>query len=117
MNINDPFLSAQRPVFKMLTEEQKKRIHEGSLELLERTGSDFHSQDAIDLLESVGARVLDSKRVKIPSYVIEEAIRNAPNRVVLANRKAERVSAFSRSSKRSSTFSIPMDRRMSPRGI
>ena len=91
MNINDQFLSAQRPVFKILTEEQKKRIHEGSLELLERTGSDFHSQDAIDLLESAGARVLDSKRVKIPSYVIEEAIRNAPKRVVLANRKAERV--------------------------
>jgi len=91
MDINNEFLFVQRPVLRLLTEEQKKHIHEGSLELLERTGSDFHSQEAINLLESAGARVIDSKRVRIPSHVVEEAIRIAPKRVVLANRKAERV--------------------------
>ena len=91
MDINNEFLFAQRPVLRLLTEEQKRRIHEGSLELLERTGSDFHSQEAIHLLESAGARVVDSKRVKIPSHIVEEAIRIAPKRVVLANRNAERV--------------------------
>jgi trimethylamine--corrinoid protein Co-methyltransferase len=91
MNINDAFFLAPRPLFRLLSEEQKRRIHEGSLELLERTGADFHGQEAVDLLESAGCRVIDSKRVKIPSHVVEEAIRTAPKRVVLANRQAKRV--------------------------
>ncbi len=91
MKINEEFLLQQRPVFNVLSEEQKRRIHESSLELLERTGSDFHSEEAIHLLESVGARVIDSKRVRIPSFVVEEALRSAPKRVVLANRRGERV--------------------------
>ena len=91
MKINDEFLLQQRPVLNVLSEKQKERIHESSLELLERTGSDFHSEEAIHLLESVGARVIDSKRVKIPSAVVEEALRSAPKRVMLANRRGERV--------------------------
>ena len=91
MDINNEFLLMQRPVLRLLTEEQKRRIHEGSLELLERTGSDFHSQEAIHLLESAGARVVDARRVKIPSHVVEKALRMAPKRVMLTSRYSERV--------------------------
>jgi trimethylamine--corrinoid protein Co-methyltransferase len=91
MKINEEFQLRQRPVLNVLSEEQKRRIHESSLELLERTGSNFHSSEAVNLLESVGARVIDSKRVRIPSAIVEEAIRSAPKRVTLANRRGERV--------------------------
>ena len=45
MDINSEFVLGQRPILRLLTEEQKRRIHEGSLELLERTGSDFQTSE------------------------------------------------------------------------
>lgn len=58
-----------------------------TLELLERVGTVVNSSRALEILTNAGAYV-DSKTkiVKFPSYMIEEALRNAPKRVVLCGR-------------------------------
>lgn len=91
MGINDDFIFNQRPQFNYLSEDQKIRIHEASLELLERVGAEYHHPEAVELLEAAGARVLDEKRVQLPSWLVEQALASAPKRVVLANRKGKRV--------------------------
>lgn len=91
MEAQQEFMYTHRPVFKYLSDEQKMGIHQASLEILEHTGADFYSQEAIDLLVEAGARQIDEKRLKIPSFLVEEAIRNCPKQIVMANRKGERV--------------------------
>jgi trimethylamine--corrinoid protein Co-methyltransferase len=73
----------------VLCAEQLQRIHQATLEVLERTGVEMNSQRALDLLSSAGARV-EGDRVRFPSWLVEDAIRKAPSRVILGNRYGER---------------------------
>ena len=90
MGINEEYIFRQKPVLNYLTEEQKEKIYQTSLEILERTGTDFYSKEAVEILGDAGARVIDEKRVKIPPFMIEEALRSVPKRVVLSNRNGKR---------------------------
>jgi len=90
MGINEGFLYHQRPVLAYLSQEQKKRIHQASLRILERTGMDFYSKEAVEMLSASGARVVDGKRVKIPPSMVEEALASVPKRVVLCDRNGRR---------------------------
>ncbi|MGD8243916.1 MAG: trimethylamine methyltransferase family protein [Anaerolineae bacterium] len=78
-----------RPHMSVLNEQQIEQIHRATLEVLERTGVQITHPRALDLLHGGGARV-DGKRVYIPAWMVEEAIRTAPPRVVLGNRRGER---------------------------
>jgi trimethylamine--corrinoid protein Co-methyltransferase len=73
----------------VLSEEQIEQIHRATLEVLERTGVQVTHPRALDLLHGAGARV-DGDRVHIPAWMVEDAIRKAPSRVVLGNRDGER---------------------------
>ncbi len=67
-----------------LTESELERIHLATLEVLEETGLYVEDSKALEIFVSNGARVeSDTKRVKIPSYLVEEAIRSAPSTVTL----------------------------------
>ena len=89
--INDDFYLKIRPSFTFLTDEQCRRIHEASLEILDSVGAEFNSQQAIDLLENAGCRVVGKNRVTFPTWVVEEAVRTTPKRLIMGNRKGERV--------------------------
>lgn len=78
-----------RPRLAVLNPEQIEQIHQATLELLERTGVEITHSRAVELLAGAGARV-DGKRVRMPAWLVEEAIRQAPSRVVLGNRRGER---------------------------
>jgi trimethylamine---corrinoid protein Co-methyltransferase len=78
-----------RPRLSVLSEAQIEQIHQATLELLERTGIQVTHARALELLHGAGAHV-DGKRVRIPAWLVEDAIRKAPSRVVLANRQGER---------------------------
>jgi len=71
----------------VLTDEQVNEIHLGTLELLDQTGVFVEDEKALDCFELGGARV-DRKRkmVQIPPHLVQEAIRSAPSKVVLAGR-------------------------------
>ena len=44
--------------FKRLTPEQCQKMHNASLEILERTGARLYDQEAIDLLKKAGAHTI-----------------------------------------------------------
>jgi trimethylamine--corrinoid protein Co-methyltransferase len=78
-----------RPRLSVLNEDQIEQIHQATLEVLERTGVQITHPRALEVLHGAGARV-DGDRVHIPAWMVEEAIRTAPPRVVLGNRNGER---------------------------
>lgn len=78
-----------RPRLSVISDDQIEQIHQATLEVLERTGVQITHSPALELLDGAGARV-DGNRVRIPAWLVEDAIRKAPSRVVLGNRNGER---------------------------
>ncbi|WP_457553546.1 trimethylamine methyltransferase family protein [Desulfobacula sp.] len=78
-----------RPRLTVLNSSQKTEIHLAVLEVLERTGVKMTHPKALEILAGAGAKV-DKNRVRIPSWMVEDAIRKAPSRLVLGNRNGER---------------------------
>lgn len=84
------FASYHRPRLRMLSEEQVRDIHLATLEILERTGVEVKDARALELLRQAGARI-SGQRAHIPAALVEQAIRRAPERVVIADRLGRRV--------------------------
>jgi trimethylamine---corrinoid protein Co-methyltransferase len=71
----------------ILTDEEVAEIHLATLELLEQTGLFVETEDALDCFEKGGATVdRETKIVKIPQFIVEDAIRSSPSKVILAGR-------------------------------
>jgi len=70
---------------QILSDDQKVLIHQATLELLHRTGVRVLVAEVRELLAKAGCW-LDDERVRIPSHLIDWAIRAALNRVVLCDR-------------------------------
>jgi trimethylamine--corrinoid protein Co-methyltransferase len=77
--------------FARLSPEQCKRLHEASLEILERTGVRLHESEAVELVRRAGGQVSDGNRVRIPARLVEQALAMTPQRVVLHDRAGEPV--------------------------
>lgn len=84
------FKAYATPQFKMLSDEQIYEIHLATLEVLERTGVEVFDEEGVDLLASAGSHVEGKARVRIPSYLVEDALKSAPKRVTLASRDGRR---------------------------
>ena len=78
-----------KPRLSVLNDDQIRQIHAATLEVLERTGIQITHPRALEVLRGGGARI-EGKRVYIPSWMVEDAVRKAPKRIVLGNRKGER---------------------------
>jgi trimethylamine---corrinoid protein Co-methyltransferase len=74
------------PQFRVLSDSQIKELHFASLQILERTGVAIHAAEALDLLEQAGADVSNPMRVRIPSLLVEGALRDAPKNVTIYTR-------------------------------
>jgi len=74
------------PKLTVLSKSQREELHLATLEILERTGSRIFHEEALLLLEKAGADVSDSNLVRIPSSLIEWAIRCSPPRVTIFDR-------------------------------
>lgn len=75
----------------ILTEDQVALIHRGALEVLEKIGIVFESQEALDILEDAGCRVDRTKRlVHFPGWLVEECMRRCPSSFGLKARNPER---------------------------
>ncbi len=74
----------------ILSNDAKKRIHEGAIRLLESTGVRVGSATARRSLAEAGAAVDDkSKTVKFPKDVLVSLIGSVPSRIVLSGRTEE----------------------------
>lgn len=73
--------------FSVLSDDDLGRIHASTLEVLWKTGVYVEAEEALEIFDGGGA-IIDPKRkiVKIPPHVVEDAIRSAPEVIVLAGR-------------------------------
>lgn len=78
-----------KPRLQVLNDVQIAQLHSATLEVLERTGIKITHPKALEILAGAGARV-NGDRVKIPGWLVEDAIRKAPSRLVLGTRTGER---------------------------
>lgn len=78
-----------QPSVRFLTDDQISEIHNSSLEILERTGVLVYEEQAIELLHGANCSILENNSVRIPSYVVEEALRSVPKRFSLSNRNGK----------------------------
>jgi trimethylamine--corrinoid protein Co-methyltransferase len=70
-----------------LTEDELYDIHLATLEILEKTGLYIETDEALDVFDGAGAEVdREGKIVKMPPYLVEDAIRSAPSNILLAGR-------------------------------
>lgn len=88
-SIETNYAGNQTVQFKVLSEVQCEKIVNAALEILERTGVNVHSEEALSLLKAANCDV-DGIRVRIPSYLIKKALSTAPSRVVLCDRNGNR---------------------------
>jgi len=79
------------PRFRLLDDAQIKRIHHAVLRILDEVGVQIHHKEALELLSSHGARVKTGNLVRIPSFLIEDAIASAPSNLVIYNRNKKPV--------------------------
>jgi trimethylamine--corrinoid protein Co-methyltransferase len=73
--------------YRPLRDEDVTRIHEASLDVLERVGVMVPPSDCRDHFEQAGARVdRENNRVTLPRSMVENALASAPSEVVLCGR-------------------------------
>lgn len=78
-----------RPNYRFLTENQIKKIHLASLEILEKIGVRVHFEEAVKLLEKVGCTIENNDIVHIPNWLVEESVHSAPSRITIYDRKGK----------------------------
>ncbi|MFZ2054176.1 MAG: trimethylamine methyltransferase family protein [Candidatus Aminicenantales bacterium] len=77
--------------FPRLSQKQCRRIHEASLEILERVGVRLYLEEAVQMLKRAGAKVTDGNRVRVPPSLVEGALRTVPKEVTLYDRQGHPV--------------------------
>ena len=78
-----------KPRLNVLQPEDIEEVYSATMEVLERTGVKISHPQVLELLDGAGARV-DTDVVRIPDWMIKDALRKAPSRIVLGNRSGER---------------------------
>jgi trimethylamine---corrinoid protein Co-methyltransferase len=73
------------PRIRMLSDEQIQVIHHTSLDILARTGISMKNQVGRELLLAAGAWE-SGERIKIPDYLVMDAIASAPSRIPMHDR-------------------------------
>jgi trimethylamine--corrinoid protein Co-methyltransferase len=63
--------------FNMLSQDQLQELFNAVLEVLQNTGLDVLHDEAREILAKAGAWV-DGEQVRLPSYMVREALRKAP---------------------------------------
>lgn len=78
-----------KPRLSVVSPDQIAQIHLATLEVLERTGVQITHPRALEILHGAGAQI-QGNRVRLPAWLVEEAIAKAPSRVVLGRRGGQR---------------------------
>ena len=84
MPVKSNYVANSSPIFKVLSPDQCEEILLAAEEVLERTGVTVYDDEAREILKKAGCW-LDGERVRIPSAIVEKALRSVPQRVALCN--------------------------------
>jgi len=87
--MKQPPIETHRPSMQIISEKQVKAIHHAAMEILTSYGVQVQDEEALQILRDAGAVVGKYDRVKIPEYLLQDALTSAPSRVVLSNQKGE----------------------------
>jgi trimethylamine--corrinoid protein Co-methyltransferase len=68
--------------FQLLSQDQLQELFDGVLHLLEYTGLDVYHDEGREILKEAGAWV-DGLRVRLPSYLVKDALAKAPRSFTL----------------------------------
>jgi len=79
-----------QPRLKVLNREQVLAIHMAALEILEKIGFKMEHPRALEMLSNAGCRVSNGDWVRMPAYLVEEALKSAPRQIALHNQKGEK---------------------------
>ena len=80
-----------QPRVRFLEKEQLNEMHCAMLEILERTGIAVYEDETLELLAGAGCSVSEKNRVRIPSHLVEEALRTVAKRCTLSYRNGARL--------------------------
>ena len=74
------------PQFRVLSDDQIEEIFHAALDVLERVGTQILEDEGLALLHAAGCSVSDEGLVRIPSWLVKQALNTAPRRIVVAGR-------------------------------
>ena len=75
------------PVLKILSDGEVEAIHKATLEVMEETGLYVDHEEGLHIFEDGGCDVdYDTKRVRIPDWLVEESIRKTPSSTIITPR-------------------------------
>jgi trimethylamine--corrinoid protein Co-methyltransferase len=81
----------QRPIIKYLTDAQIEDIHEGSLEVLEKTGIKVELEPGLKVLDQAGAKVdYQTGKAKIPRELVARCLETLPREFAYAARNPDK---------------------------
>ena len=69
-----------KPKLIFLSDSEIKRIHHNAIRILSEIGMRMPHEDALNLLKKAGAEIVDNATVRIPEYLIENALATVPKR-------------------------------------
>jgi len=76
--------------FRVLSDDQIEEIFHSALDVLERVGTRVYGEEGLALLRDAGcgkrSGVSDGDLVRIPSWLVKDALNTAPERIVVAGR-------------------------------
>ena len=76
--------------FRVLSDDQVEEIFHSALDVLERVGTRVHGEEGLALLREAGcgkrSGVSDDDLVRIPSWLVKDALNTTPERIVVAGR-------------------------------
>ena len=76
---------------QILSEEERRRVHDQSVRLLQEVGAKFLSDRALKILSDNGARVdRESRIARIPAEMVDQALKTAPKSFTLGGRDPKR---------------------------
>jgi trimethylamine---corrinoid protein Co-methyltransferase len=82
------------PQFRVLADDQIEEVVSAAMTVLERVGTRAYGKESLQLLRGAGCLLSEEApgeaRVRIPSWVVQDALRSAPRRIVVAGRDRSR---------------------------
>ncbi|MGD2184918.1 MAG: trimethylamine methyltransferase family protein [Desulfobacterales bacterium] len=76
-------IDTYKPRLNVLNREQMWSIHEAALEILEKTGFEMRHRGAKKMLLDAGCSLSRHGRIRLPAYLVEDALNTAPKRIQL----------------------------------
>lgn len=85
--MNLPDIPTFRPRLNVLNRDQAWAIHAAALEILDKIGFKMEHSGARQMLMEAGCRAAGGDWIKMPAYLVEDALGSAPRQITLYNQK------------------------------